>query len=177
MSTVVKKDESGHPERSDVHGLSKVVKEDESSHTERLHLKRNIWIKFRGRGFIAPNAANVARYGLQMPLLPSLQHLQLLRFFGKLDWLLDVEQGSGDVWVNERDIEILSRRVNLQRELFLSRYTKSYSRKPGWWLLRNSNGTQVQDLFAVLLELLRLLIPMQCTSIWTADTKAVPGPL
>ena len=54
-----------------------------------------------------------------------------------------VMQGQGEVWINNADLDRLSAKINLQRQHFLARYTKSYSRRPGWWLLRNSPGTQV----------------------------------
>jgi hypothetical protein len=46
--------------------------------------------------------------------------------------------------VNAEDVERMARKVNLQRHRFLTRFTKSYSRRPGWWLLRNTPGTEVR---------------------------------
>lgn len=40
------------------------------------------------------------------------------------------------------DVERLAKKIHIQREIFLSRYVKSYSKKPGFWLLRNTNSTQ-----------------------------------
>ncbi|BDA41529.1 hypothetical protein COCOBI_02-3100 [Coccomyxa sp. Obi] len=50
--------------------------------------------------------------------------------------------GAGEIWVDKTDVERLAKKIHVQREIFLSRYVKSYSRKPGYWLLRNTNGTQ-----------------------------------
>ena len=55
-------------------------------------------------------------------------------------------QGAGEIWIDQEDVLRLAKKVNIQKEHFLSRYVKSYSRKPGYWLLRNANGTQVDSL-------------------------------
>lgn len=50
-------------------------------------------------------------------------------------------QGSGEVWANEAECAALARQLNMSLPHFLSRYTKSYSRKPGWRMLKNqANG-------------------------------------
>ena len=52
--------------------------------------------------------------------------------------------GKGEVWVDTNDIGRLVDRLNIKTEIFLSRYVKSYTRKPGYWLLRSQrNPTQV----------------------------------
>ena len=52
--------------------------------------------------------------------------------------------GKGEVWVDTNDIRRLADRLNIKTEIFLSRYVKSYTRKPGYWLLRSQrNPTQV----------------------------------
>lgn len=52
-------------------------------------------------------------------------------------------QGQGEVWVDSSDVDRMAAKVNLQRHHFLARFTKGYSRRPGWWLLRNKPGTEV----------------------------------
>jgi Fe-S-cluster containining protein len=52
--------------------------------------------------------------------------------------------GKGEVWMDTHDIERLADRLSIKTEIFLSRYVKSYTRKPGYWLLRSQrNPTQV----------------------------------
>lgn len=57
--------------------------------------------------------------------------------------------GRGEVWIDTKDVTRLADRLEIRTQVFLSRYTKSYSRKPGFWLLRSQrNPTQVQSVLA-----------------------------
>ena len=57
--------------------------------------------------------------------------------------------GRGEVWIDTEDVTRLADRLEIQIHVFLSRYTKSYSRKPGFWLLRSQrNPSQVQYVLA-----------------------------
>ena len=50
--------------------------------------------------------------------------------------------GSGDVWVNEADTRRIAGHLRVKEADFLRRYTKKYTRKSGWWLLRSTGQNQ-----------------------------------
>lgn len=50
--------------------------------------------------------------------------------------------GSGDVWVNEADARRIASHLHIKEADFLRRYTKKYTRKSGWWLLRSTGQNQ-----------------------------------
>ena len=72
------------------------------------------------------------------------------------------------MWINSADLDRLSLALNIQQQQFLARYTKSYSRRPGWWLLRNTPGTQVCSMQS----------PMKGTVVaWRATGNSLPAPV
>ena len=50
--------------------------------------------------------------------------------------------GSGDVWVNEADARRIAGHLHMKEADFLRKYTKKYTRKSGWWLLRSTGQNQ-----------------------------------
>ena len=44
--------------------------------------------------------------------------------------------GSGEVWANERECAAIAAHLGITGGQFLSRYTKAYSRRPGWRMLK-----------------------------------------
>lgn len=49
--------------------------------------------------------------------------------------------GAGEVWVNEAECNALAGFLKVSRTHFLSKYTKSYSKRPGWYLLQRKRGS------------------------------------
>jgi Fe-S-cluster containining protein len=45
-------------------------------------------------------------------------------------------QGSGEVWANDAECAAIARHLGLSPSHFLARYTKAYSRRPGWRMLK-----------------------------------------
>lgn len=45
--------------------------------------------------------------------------------------------GSGSVWVSEREALKIAGHLNLSLPQFLIKYTVTYSKVPGWWMLKN----------------------------------------
>eukprot|EP00884_Botryococcus_braunii_P002786 jgi/Botrbrau1/12508/Bobra.0169s0050.1 len=45
--------------------------------------------------------------------------------------------GSGEVWISEEEVEKISDYLKVLPHQFYPRYTKGYSRRPGWYLLRS----------------------------------------
>lgn len=49
--------------------------------------------------------------------------------------------GAGEVWANSAEVTALARSKGLSEKHFISKYTKSYSRRPGWFLLQRKQGS------------------------------------
>lgn len=49
--------------------------------------------------------------------------------------------GAGEVWCNDTEAIALSRLLNIEKNHFLSTYCKSYTRRPGWYLIKRKSGT------------------------------------
>ncbi|EFN51314.1 hypothetical protein CHLNCDRAFT_141281 [Chlorella variabilis] len=50
-------------------------------------------------------------------------------------------QGSGEVWANDKECAAMARHLGLQQSDFLARYTKAYSKRPGWRMLKLQPAT------------------------------------
>jgi len=50
-------------------------------------------------------------------------------------------QGAGEVWVNAAEADALASLLKLQSAHFMRKYTKSYSKRPGWYLLQRKQGS------------------------------------
>ena len=49
--------------------------------------------------------------------------------------------GAGEVWINEAECDSLTGFLKISRTHFLAKYTKSYSKRPGWYLLQRKRGS------------------------------------
>ena len=49
--------------------------------------------------------------------------------------------GAGEVWVNTEECTAIAKNLGLSEKHFRSKYTKSYSRRPGWFLLQRKQGS------------------------------------
>ena len=49
--------------------------------------------------------------------------------------------GSGEVWANDAEIEALTKFLGLRREHFERKYTKTFARRRGWYMLKRKQGS------------------------------------
>jgi AraC-like DNA-binding protein len=50
-------------------------------------------------------------------------------------------QGVGEVWANQSEITAIARHLGLSERHFKRKFTKSYSRRPGWFMLQRQQGS------------------------------------
>ena len=66
----------------------------------------------------------------------------LLAQEGTLAWpCLHLPPGAGEVWANQAECAAIARFLGMSEQHFVARYTKQYSRKPGWRMLRVQPGS------------------------------------
>lgn len=51
------------------------------------------------------------------------------------------------MWVNEADARRIATHLHIKEADFLRKYTKKYTRKTGWWLLRSTGQNQALPFF------------------------------
>jgi len=49
--------------------------------------------------------------------------------------------GAGEVWANTAETKALAKNLGLSEAHFLKKFTKKYSRRPGWYLLQRKQGS------------------------------------
>ena len=75
--------------------------------------------------------------------------------------------GAGEVWANTAETKALARNLGLSNDHFLKKFTKKYSKRPGWYLLQRKQGSGECTFLAN--DKKRCLVygarPTQCTTV------------
>ena len=49
--------------------------------------------------------------------------------------------GAGEVWANFAEVTALAKATGLSEKHFITKYTKSYSKRPGWYMIKRKIGS------------------------------------